>query len=37
MTGRAHAQQAISLYTNLDYLRPYFDVELKEILHRYRT
>jgi len=32
--GRTRAQQAINLYANLDYLRPYFDVEPKEILHR---
>ncbi|CAF3372090.1 unnamed protein product [Rotaria socialis] len=32
--GRTRAQQAINLYANIDYLRPYFDVEPKEILHR---
>lgn len=33
--GRNRAQQAISLYANLDYLRPYFDVEPKEVVQRY--
>lgn len=32
--GRTRAQQAINLYANIDYLRPYFDVEPKEILNR---
>lgn len=32
--GRNRAQQAISLYANLDYLRPYFDVEPKEVVQR---
>ncbi|CAF0746013.1 unnamed protein product [Adineta ricciae] len=32
--GRTRAQQAINLYANLDYLRPYFDVEPKELVHR---
>jgi hypothetical protein len=35
--GRTRAQQAINLYANLDYLRPYFDVEPKEVLHRYEN
>jgi hypothetical protein len=33
--GRTRAQQAINLYANLDYLRPYFDVEPKEVVQRY--
>jgi hypothetical protein len=33
--GRSRAQQAINLYANLDYLRPYFDVEPKEVIQRY--
>jgi len=33
--GRNRAQQAISLYANLDYLRPYFDVEPREVAQRY--
>jgi hypothetical protein len=32
--GRSRAQQAINLYANLDYLRPYFDVEPKEVIQR---
>ncbi|UJR27748.1 hypothetical protein I4U23_009023 [Adineta vaga] len=32
--GRTRAQQAINLYANLDYLRPYFDVEPKELVNR---
>ena len=32
--GRTRAQQAINLYANLDYLRPYFDVEPKEVVQR---
>ncbi|CAF3480518.1 unnamed protein product [Adineta steineri] len=33
-TGRTRAQEAINVYANLDLLRPYFDVEPKELLHR---
>ncbi|CAF4581456.1 unnamed protein product, partial [Rotaria magnacalcarata] len=33
--GRSRAQQAINLYANLDYLRPYFDVEPREVFQRY--
>ncbi|UJR21777.1 hypothetical protein I4U23_024852 [Adineta vaga] len=32
--GRTRAQQAFNLYANLDYLRPYFDVEPKEVFQR---
>ncbi|CAF3725351.1 unnamed protein product [Rotaria sordida] len=32
--GRSRAQQAINLYANLDYLRPYFDVEPREVVQR---
>jgi len=32
--GRTRAQQAINLYANLDYLRPYFDVEPKQVVRR---
>ena len=32
--GRTRAQQALNLYANLDYLRPYFDVEPKEVFQR---
>lgn len=32
--GRTRAQQAINLYANLDYLRPYFDVEPKDVVRR---
>ncbi|CAF3176682.1 unnamed protein product [Rotaria sp. Silwood2] len=32
--GRTRAQQAINLYANLDYLRPYFDVEPREVIQR---
>ncbi|CAF3244953.1 unnamed protein product [Rotaria socialis] len=32
--GRSRAQQAINLYANLDYLRPYFDVEPREVFQR---
>lgn len=32
--SRSRAQQAINLYANIDYLRPFFDVEPKEVLHR---
>ncbi|CAF0906016.1 unnamed protein product [Didymodactylos carnosus] len=32
--GKQQAQKAINLYANLDYLRPYFDVEPKEVFNR---
>ncbi|CAF0807797.1 unnamed protein product [Adineta ricciae] len=32
--GRTRAQQAFNLYANLDYLRPYFDVEPKDVIQR---
>ncbi|CAF1323630.1 unnamed protein product [Adineta steineri] len=32
--GRTRAQQALNVYANLDYLRPYFDVEPKEVVQR---
>jgi len=35
--GRTRAQQAFNLYANLDYLRPYFDVEPKEVAQRYNS
>ncbi len=33
-TGKQRAQQALNIYSNIDYLRPYFDVEPNEILDR---
>ena len=33
-TGRQKAQQALNIYSHIDYLRPYFDVEPKDVLNR---
>jgi len=33
-TGKQKAQQALNIYSHIDYLRPYFDVEPKEVLNR---
>lgn len=33
-TGKARAQQALNIYSHIDYLRPYFDVEPKDVLNR---
>lgn len=32
--GRTRAQQAFNLYANIDYLRPYFDIDPKEVIHK---
>lgn len=34
-TGREKAQQALNIYSHIDYLRPYFDVEPKDVLNRF--
>ena len=33
-TGKEKAQQALNIYSHIDYLRPYFDVEPKDVLNR---
>lgn len=33
-TGKQRAQQALNIYSHIDYLRPYFDVEPKDVLNR---
>lgn len=33
-TGKQKAQQALNIYSHIDYLRPYFDVEPKDVLNR---
>ncbi len=33
-TGKQQARKVFDLYGNIDYLRPYFDVEPKTVLHR---
>ena len=33
-TGKERAQQALNIYSHIDYLRPYFDVEPKDVLNR---
>ncbi len=33
-TGKERAQQALNIYSHIDYLRPYFDVEPKQVLNR---
>lgn len=33
-TGKQRAQQAFNIYSHIDYLRPYFDVEPKDVLNR---
>ena len=33
-TGKEKAQQALNIYSHIDYLRPYFEVEPKEVLNR---
>jgi len=32
--GKQRAQQALNIYSHIDYLRPYFDVEPKDVLNR---
>lgn len=33
-TGKERAQKALNIYSHIDYLRPYFDVEPKDVLNR---
>lgn len=33
-TGKQRAQQALNIYSHIDYLRPYFDVEPKDVMNR---
>lgn len=33
-TGREKMQKTFNIYSHIDYLRPYFDVEPKDVLHR---
>lgn len=33
-TGKERAQKALNIYSHIDYLRPYFDVEPKDVMNR---
>lgn len=33
-TGKERAQKALNIYSHIDFLRPFFDVEPKDVLNR---